>query len=353
MPVELLNPMSEEQARAALDARARPAARRVAQPAPRRAPTSHLYEIGTVFVTAEGRKQPKERTHRRRRRSPASWHRPAWDDSAAARSTSSTARACSRRSWRRSAIERWRVRAAERPWLQPGRAAEVLVGGDVVGWLGEVHPRVLDAYEARGPVVLFELQLKPLLKAAPGVARRSTTSRAIPAVELDLALVVPEDVTAERVEQAIRSAGGKLLEGVRLFDVYRGAGVAEGRKSLAFSLTYRAADRTLTDDEVAAVARQARAQGHRRRRRGAAHLRSATSAQNIAGISAYSLTHMLHYRIESPFNRHFRTKEGGMIDVAIVGAAGYTGAELTRLVAGHPRLSLGDGDVDGGRGQRA
>ena len=103
------------------------------------------------------------------------------------------------------------------------------------------------------PSSLFELQLKPLLKAARRACARSTTCRAIPAVELDLALVVPEDVTAERVEQAIRSAGGKLLEGVRLFDVYRGAGVAEGRKSLAFALTYRAADRTLTDEEVAAV----------------------------------------------------------------------------------------------------
>ncbi len=71
-----------------------------------------------------------------------------------------------------------------------------------------------------------------------------------PAVELDLAIVVDEDVTAERVEQVIRSAGGKMLEDARLFDVYRGQGVEPGRKSMAFALTYRAADRTLTAEEV-------------------------------------------------------------------------------------------------------
>ena len=71
-----------------------------------------------------------------------------------------------------------------------------------------------------------------------------------PAVELDVAIVVSEDVTAERVEQAIRSAGGRLLESVRLFDVYRGSGVDEGKKSMAFALAYRAPDRTLTAEEV-------------------------------------------------------------------------------------------------------
>jgi phenylalanyl-tRNA synthetase beta chain len=128
----------------------------------------------------------------------------------------------------------------------------VLVGGETVGWLGEVAAAALHAYEVRGPVVLFELDADALVRAAAGVRAFEDIPR-FPAVELDIALVVPEDVTAERVEQAIRSAGGKLLEGIRLFDVYRGAGVAEGRKSLAFALTYRSPERTLTDEEVAAV----------------------------------------------------------------------------------------------------
>jgi phenylalanyl-tRNA synthetase beta chain len=100
--------------------------------------------------------------------------------------------------------------------------------------------------------VLFELQLKALLAAAPAVRAYHEIPR-FPAVELDVALVVPEDVTAERVEQAIVSAGGKLLEGVRLFDVYRGPGVPDGRKSVAFALTYRSPERTLTDEDVAPV----------------------------------------------------------------------------------------------------
>jgi len=74
-----------------------------------------------------------------------------------------------------------------------------------------------------------------------------------PAVKIDLAIVVPEDVTVERVEQSIRSAGGKLLEDARLFDVYRGKGVEAGKKSLAFSLTYLDPERTLTDDEVSSA----------------------------------------------------------------------------------------------------
>jgi phenylalanyl-tRNA synthetase beta chain len=149
-------------------------------------------------------------------------------------------------------IARWRVRAADLPWLQPGRSAEVLVGGDVVGWLGEVHPSVLGAYECAGPVTVFELQMKPLLKAAREVREFIDIPR-FPAVKIDLAMVVPEDVTVERADQSIRSAGGKLLVDVRLFDVYRGRGVEAGKKSLAFSLTYRDPERTLTDDEVSAA----------------------------------------------------------------------------------------------------
>jgi phenylalanyl-tRNA synthetase beta chain len=152
-------------------------------------------------------------------------------------------------------ITRWRMRAAVLPWLQPGRAAEIIIGGDVAGWIGEVAPSVLDAYEVTGPVTLFELNVKMLIKASSSEVRYVELPR-FPAATLDLALVVDEDVTAERVLDSIRSAGKPLLESVTLFDVYRDAKDAgvrrlpEGKCSLAFSLTYRAADRTLTDEEV-------------------------------------------------------------------------------------------------------
>ena len=98
----------------------------------------------------------------------------------------------------------------------------------------------------------FELQLKPLLKAARDVTPFVDLPR-FPAVKMDLAIVVADGVSAERVEQAITSAGGKLLEEVRLFDAYRGEGIASGHTSLAFSLVYRHPERTLTDEEIAGL----------------------------------------------------------------------------------------------------
>ena len=124
--------------------------------------------------------------------------------------------------------------------------------GLVAGWVGEVHPRVLDIYEARAPVVLFELDLATIVDAAVDVVTYQEVPR-LPGVHLDLALVVDEGVAAEDVLGLIREAGGELLESAQVFDVYTGEGIPEGRKSLAFALTYRSAERTLTDDEVNGV----------------------------------------------------------------------------------------------------
>jgi len=108
---------------------------------------------------------------------------------------------------------------------------------------------VLDRFETDAPVSAFELDIAKLMRATRP-ARTFVEPARFPAVELDIAVVVAEDVSAERVEQALRSAGGKLLESVRLFDVYRGQGIEAGKKSMAFALSYRAVDRTLTAEEV-------------------------------------------------------------------------------------------------------
>ncbi len=249
VPVELLNPMSAEQALLRFTIAAG-LLRAVHHNQRRGIDDVHLYEIGTVFAGSPGHKQPKER--------PVvagvlagMWHPPGWND-APTQLDLFDGKGVVASLMDDLGIRRWKVSAADMPWLQPGRSAEVLVGGDVVGWLGEVAQPVLDAYEVRGPVVLFEVALRPLLKAAVDVRAYTDVPR-FPAVELDIALVVPEDVTAERVERAIGAAGGKLLESARLFDVYRGPGIGADRKSLAFALMYRAADRTLTDEDVAAV----------------------------------------------------------------------------------------------------
>lgn len=249
MPVELLNPMSGEHA--VLRRSLLPGLLRSVSYNQRRGTDDvHLYEIGSTFRTASGRKQPKERGTvagvLAGAWNPAGWNAPSvpldFFDGKGVLETLT----------RELGVARFKVRPAELSFLQPGRAAEVLIGGEVIGWLGEVHPLVLDTFEAQAPVTAFELELAPLVRAARD-AKPFTDVPRHPAVELDLALVVAEDVSAERIEQAIRSAGGKLLDTVRLFDVYRGNGVPAGKKSLAFALSYRAPDRTLVAEEVEAV----------------------------------------------------------------------------------------------------
>jgi phenylalanyl-tRNA synthetase beta chain len=207
----------------------------------------HLYEIGSTFRASVGRKQPKERAIVGGVLAGA-WHEPAWND-AATPLDFFDGKGVIEAIVSELGAQRFKLRAAERPFLQPGRSAEVLVGGEVVGWLGEVHPLVAEEFEATAPVTAFELELAPLVRAAKDVKPLSDVPR-YPAVELDVALIVAEDVTAERLEQAARSAGGKLLESVRVFDVYRGKGVPMGSKSVALALTYRSPERTLTAEEV-------------------------------------------------------------------------------------------------------
>ncbi len=246
LQVELINPMSSEQS--LLRRTLLPGLLRSVSYNQRRGSANvHLYELGRVFWTAPGRKQPKERQVLGAVLAGA-WHDPAWND-APTELDFFDGKGAIGAVLDELGIERWRVRVGEQTWLQPGRRADVLLGGEVVGWLGEVHPRVLAAFDAGGPVTALELDVRMLTRAAREVKPYREIPR-FPAVSLDLAIVVSEDVSAERLEQALVSAGGKLLESVRLFDVYRGKGVAEGKKSVAFTLTYRVPDRTLTAEEV-------------------------------------------------------------------------------------------------------
>jgi phenylalanyl-tRNA synthetase beta chain len=143
------------------------------------------------------------------------------------------------------------VRAGERaPW-HPGRCAELLVGDTVVGYAGELHPRVCAALELPPRTSVMELDVDALPPAPVPVGPRIST---FPPVFLDFAFVVDENVAAADVERELRSLAGGLLEDVRLFDDYRGPSVGAGKRSLAFHLTLRAPDRTLSTDEVREVA---------------------------------------------------------------------------------------------------
>ncbi len=134
--------------------------------------------------------------------------------------------------------------------LHPTRSATLSLGKTVVGAVGEVHPDVLDAYGIVERVAVLEVHLTQLLAQPAKIAAWKPTSR-YPSSDLDLAIVTPTDVAAERIDKAIRQSAGALLADLRLFDVYRGAGVPDGARSLAYRLRLQAADRTLTDAEVA------------------------------------------------------------------------------------------------------
>jgi phenylalanyl-tRNA synthetase beta chain len=142
------------------------------------------------------------------------------------------------------------VRAgAQAPW-HPGRCAELVVGDRVVGYAGELHPRVCAALELPARTSAMELDLDAVPAAPVPVGPRIST---FPPVLLDLALVVRDDVAAAEVDAALREGAGELLESLRLFDVYTGAPVPAGSRSLAYALTLRAPDRTLTSEEATAV----------------------------------------------------------------------------------------------------
>jgi phenylalanyl-tRNA synthetase beta chain len=145
----------------------------------------------------------------------------------------------------------WRAEDGGRPFLHPGRAASVVAGGREIGWLGELHPLVVREWEVPGPVAAFEVDVDAIVALTEGRAEAYSDVTSFPAVLQDIAVVVGEDVPAARVEEVVRAGGGDLLRSVRVFDLYRGEQVGEGRKSLALRLEFRAPDRTLTDAEVA------------------------------------------------------------------------------------------------------
>ena len=142
---------------------------------------------------------------------------------------------------------------AQHPSFHPGKCAMLTVAGRGLGALGELHPNLRPRYDLPAPAVLaLDLDLAALLTLVP--ARHEVTAApAFPPVLEDLAIVLEEAVPAEAVEGVVRQAGGALLAGLRLFDVYRGEAIGAGKKSLAYAVTYQAPDRTLTDTEIAAL----------------------------------------------------------------------------------------------------
>jgi phenylalanyl-tRNA synthetase beta chain len=142
---------------------------------------------------------------------------------------------------------------AQNPSFHPGKCASVKVNGETLGLLGELHPLVIENFELSGqPVLAAELDVEILMPMIPDRYNLEPVPVFPPVLE-DLAVVVDEDVQAQRVAELIQQTGGKMVAAVNLFDVYRGGQAGPGKKSLAFSLTYQDPDRTLTDKEVASI----------------------------------------------------------------------------------------------------
>ncbi len=137
------------------------------------------------------------------------------------------------------------------PW-HPGRCARIEVSGRLIGHAGELHPRTIAALGLPARTCAVELDVDVLLAAAPEAVRGPAVS-AYPVATADVALVVDEQLPAASVQTALQDGAGPLLESVRLFDVYAGEQVGAGRRSLAFALRFRAPDRTLTAEEIAAA----------------------------------------------------------------------------------------------------
>ena len=147
-------------------------------------------------------------------------------------------------------VEMVEYRPTEHASYHPGRVAQVLLSGAPIGQLGQLHPLVCEAYGvAEHPVLAADLDVEKLQAAARAQHSVKSVPR-YPAVLQDVAVVVDGDVPAAEIQAVIEEAGGKLLRDVRLFDLYRGEQVAAGKKSLAYSLTFQANDRTLTDEDA-------------------------------------------------------------------------------------------------------
>ena len=141
----------------------------------------------------------------------------------------------------------WRFEPAEHPALHPGQSARLFHHDDAVGWLGALHPAVRAELGIKPDVFVFEASLDAL------TAGRLPTFVALsryPEVRRDLALVVDEDVPVQELLDALRGRAGEWLTDLHLFDVYQGAGVVKGKKSVALGLTWQHPSRTLNDEEI-------------------------------------------------------------------------------------------------------
>jgi len=144
-------------------------------------------------------------------------------------------------------------------WLHPGRSGTIQIGPqNVLGYFGELHPRALEALDAEGPLMAFEVILEciPDAKAKPTRAKPQLELSAFQPVSRDFAFVVDAKVKAGDIVRAAQNVDRKLITGVTVFDVYEGKGIEDGKKSIAIAVTLQPRDKTMTDDEIDATGKK-------------------------------------------------------------------------------------------------
>lgn len=145
--------------------------------------------------------------------------------------------------------------ACDRPYLHPGRKADIVYEKQVVGYLGELHPEVADNYKIGERTYVAVLDM-PAVTPFVNFDRKYEGLAKYPAVTRDISMVVPKHILVGQIEDMIAQRGGKILESYRLFDIYEGAQILAGHKSVAYSITFRSKDHTLTDEDVSAAMRK-------------------------------------------------------------------------------------------------
>lgn len=136
------------------------------------------------------------------------------------------------------------------PWMHPGRTASVIVNGESIGYLGELHPQAAKNYNIGTRVYMAVLDMEKII----AYANRNVVYQALPkfpAITRDIAMMVNEDITVKQIADEIRKNAGEYLEEIKLFDVYQGEQIEAGRKSVAYSISFRSGERTLSDSDIA------------------------------------------------------------------------------------------------------
>ncbi len=211
-----------------------------------------MFEIGPVFLPRENQPLPDEAPRLAMAVSGVRLS-PAWDQPAGGMMDFYDLKGILESLLDSLHIPNLRYEAPQDTCYHPGKSAVVLSGEQVLGNFGELHPLVKERFDfLAAPVLAAELDLCALLAAVPARTEAAEVSSYPPVLE-DIAVIVDEEVPADRVVEVIRQGGGKLLTGVRLFDIFRGEQIGAGKKSLAYSLTYQALERTLSDQDATQI----------------------------------------------------------------------------------------------------